>query len=120
MCLGDLRFSPHVVAVPRLITVGTSWSRIIEKRRERVGVIFGIPNANNIYVWPGVEAPSGTAGIPLRSADGRPVHYVYLDHGTLPSEQWLGIATTAATTLPAIELVTTPAIIEEIIRMGLR
>lgn len=120
MCLGDLRFSPHVRAVPRLLVVNAAWQVILAPQKERVGLWVGIPSQGRVAVWPGNEPPAGVQGLVVDSAGTGTVLVTYLDHGALAGERWQASATLAGTVLPVIEFLATPALVEEIMRMGLR
>lgn len=124
MCLGDLRFMPHVVAKERTgITLNTTWGSILPRNNARVGILWGQENARVFGVWPFPKTGGSFRGSLMVANDTEnpsPLDFTYWRLGRIIQNEWYMLSDLLVTDYALIELEATPDALKEIRMMGIK
>lgn len=98
----EIEFGGPVTETDKTVSVDTAATRIVGSNPDRVMLLFVNLGSTPVNIAPAND-PSTSKGITL-SQNGGSIVTIVRDDGTLPSREWYGIATSAASNVYVVEL----------------
>lgn len=99
----EIEFGGPVTETDKTVSVATSATRIVGNNPDRVMLLLINLGGTPVYVRP-ANNPSDSAGVQL-SQNGGSMVTIVRDDGTLPTNEWYGVAPSVAANVYVLEMV---------------